>query len=57
MFIKIDDTNYYVLNAKRKSPRKIFDEIFSRMNKTFISDNEKRRIYSLILQQTTLNKQ
>lgn len=51
MFIKINNINYFIHNAERKSVKQIFVEIFSRMNKSFISEQEKRNIYSQITNQ------
>ena len=51
MFIKVDQTNYYIEEAQNKTVEQIFAEIFSRMNKQFISEQEKRYIYSQIANQ------
>lgn len=51
MFIKINNINYYIQNAEQKSVKQIFHEIFSRMSKSFVSEQEKRNIYSQITNQ------
>lgn len=51
MFIKIGDTNFFVLDAKKKSTREIFDEIFMRMNRTSITDQERREMETEIRKQ------
>lgn len=53
MFIRIKDTNYFIL-IENKSPKDIYEEIFSRMNIQYISYKEKREIISSIKKQ--LNK-
>lgn len=55
MFIKIYNTNYFV-DTRKKSVHDIYEEIFSRMNKTFISLEEKRHIISEICKQLKENK-
>lgn len=55
MFIKINNTNYFV-DTRKKSVHDIYEEIFSRMNKTFISLEEKRHIISEICKQMAENR-
>jgi len=50
MFIKIYDTNYFII-IDDKSVYDIFNEIYTRMNKEFISTKEKRKIIAEIKQQ------
>lgn len=51
MFIKIDDTNYYVI-TEGKSIQDIYQEIFSRMNTNKISAKKRREIIHEIKKQT-----
>lgn len=53
MFIHINDTNYFII-PDDKTPQQIFDEIFSRMNITFISYEDRRKMISDIKKE--LNK-
>jgi hypothetical protein len=43
MFIKIDKIYYFILH-ELKSVNTIFEEIFKRMNKNFISNKEKQNV-------------
>ncbi len=60
MFVKVYDTNYFIADAKNKTVKQIFTEVFTRMNKSFVSEQEKRNIYSQItdqiLEQKTVDK-
>lgn len=50
MFIKINDTNYFVI-PDGKSVGDIYNEIFGRMGKTYITSQEKREMLSAIKKQ------
>ena len=54
MFVKIGSINYFVI-ADNKSVQDIFQEIFCRMNRSFISEKEKREILSAIRKQVRKN--
>ena len=51
MFIRIDDTNYFVL-TEGKSTQDIYLEIFGRMNDQKISAKKRREIIHEIKKQT-----
>lgn len=51
MIIKIENCNYYVKNARKKSPQDIFEEIFKRSSLTFVSKQRKKEIIKLICEQ------
>ena len=51
MFIRIDDTNYFVI-TEGKSTQDIYREIFSRMNTNKISAKKRREIIHQIKNQT-----
>jgi hypothetical protein len=50
MFIKIEST-YYFINIKNKSTQQIYQEIFGRMNKQFLTSEEIRKIHYEIRKQ------
>jgi len=50
MFIKIEST-YYFVNVENKSIEQIYQEIFGRMNKQFLTSQEIRKIHSDIRKQ------
>lgn len=50
MFFRIDDTNYYVI-TDGKNVLQIFEEIFGRMDRSFISYTEKQKMISSITRQ------
>ena len=51
MFLKINNVYYFIQNIEQKSVKQIFAEVFSRMSKSFLSEQEKRNIYSEIVNQ------
>jgi hypothetical protein len=50
VFIKIQNINYFVV-IDNKSPLEVYNEIFSRMNKTRISMKEKKEMIFEITKQ------
>jgi hypothetical protein len=50
MFFHINDTNYFVI-TDGKNANQIFDEIYPRMNLTYISYNDKTKILASIARQ------
>jgi lipoate-protein ligase A len=50
MFIRINNVNYFVI-TDNKTPREIYEEIFSRMNKTYMSVREKKEMMFEITKQ------
>lgn len=51
MFIKINNCNYYIQNAKKKSPTEIFEEIFKRSSLQYITKDKKKEYIKLIYEQ------
>lgn len=52
MFIRIKGINYFVI-PEEKSVQEIYEEIFTRMDSSFISNTEKRKIVYQIKKQLT----
>ena len=50
MFVKIDNVNYFVLE-EGKTALDVFNEIFVRMEKQYLSNEEKRKIIATIRSQ------
>ena len=50
MFVKVNSTNYYI-NPENKTPIQIVDELFLRMNKEFISTQEKNSLLKKVTNQ------
>lgn len=50
MFFKVKGVNYFVV-PDEKSAQEIYDEIFTRMNSSFISSKEKRKLVYQIKKQ------
>jgi hypothetical protein len=50
MFFRINETNYFVI-PDGKSATQIFEEIYGRMNVTFLSANDKNKMIASIARQ------
>jgi SpoVK/Ycf46/Vps4 family AAA+-type ATPase len=50
MFIRFNGVNYFII-PDEKTPLEIYNELFTRMNKPFLSHKEKRKILAEITKQ------